>query len=113
VLIPAIGLLELVDLEPPVGAWKITLAKLIKVFGDLSLSMLTRIALPVKVLFGLAMAAQVQPRLLIARAMGEGYVVVGDFVEEVDLLLLEHGGRSNGVDGRITPSLIKEATVLV
>lgn len=75
--------------------------------------MLTRIALPVKVLFGLAMATQVQPRLLIARAMGEGYVVVGDLVEEVNLLLLEHGGRSNGVDGRIAPSLIEEATILV
>jgi hypothetical protein len=45
--------------------------------------------------------------------MGEGYVVIGDLVEEVDLLLLEHGGRSNGVDGRIAPSLVEEATILI
>jgi hypothetical protein len=105
--------LKVVDLEPPVGAWNITLAKPIRVFGDVTLSMHTRIALPVKVIFGLAMTAQVQPRLLITRAMGEGYVVIGDLVEEVDLLLLEHGGRSNGVDGRIAPSLVEEATILI
>lgn len=75
--------------------------------------MLTRIALPVKVLLGLAMAAQVQPRLLIARAMGERYVVVGDLVEEVNLLLLEHSGCGDGVDGCIAPSLIEKATILV
>ena len=45
--------------------------------------------------------------------MGEGYVVVGDLVKEVDLLPLEHGGCGDGVDGCIAPSLIEEATILV
>ena len=45
--------------------------------------------------------------------MGEGYVVVGDLVKEVDLLPLEQSGCGDGMDGCITPSLIEEATILV
>ena len=52
-------------------------------------STLTRISLPIKVVFGIAVALQFQSRLLSGWAMGEWYVVVRDIVEEVDFFLLQ------------------------
>ena len=49
----------------------------------------TRIAFPIEVVFGIAMAFQVQSRLFPCRAMCEGHMVVCDVVEEVDLLFLQ------------------------
>lgn len=77
------------------------------------LQVLTRVALPVKVLLGVAVAAEVKTLLLTSGAVSEGNVVVGDVVEEVNLLLLEEKTSSDGVDGSITPSLVEETTVLV
>lgn len=59
------------------------------------------------------MAASVEADLLAGRAVGEGDVVVGNVVEEVDLLLGQHKTGGNRVHRRITPSLIEETTVLV
>lgn len=75
--------------------------------------MLTRVALPVKVLLGVAVAAEVKTLLLTSGAVSEGNVVVGDVVEEVNLLLLKEKTSSDRVDGSITPSLVEETTVLV
>lgn len=38
-------------------------------------------------------------------------MVVRDFIPEMNLLLLQHKGSRNGMDGRITPSLVEETTI--
>jgi hypothetical protein len=58
-------------------------------------------------------AAEVQPRLLVGRAVREWHMEVGNLVEEVDLLLLQHDSGGNGVDRCIAPTLIEETTVLI
>jgi hypothetical protein len=45
--------------------------------------------------------------------VGEGNVVVGNVVEEVDFLLLECQAGCDGVDGGISPALVEETAVLV
>lgn len=45
--------------------------------------------------------------------MREWHVVIGDLVEELDLVLSEQQCCRDGVDGCIPPSLVEEATVLV
>jgi len=59
------------------------------------------------------MAFQVQPQLLSSWTMGEGYMIIGYVIEEVDFLFLEEEASRNGVDWCITPSFIKESAVLV
>jgi hypothetical protein len=58
-------------------------------------------------------ALVVKTVLLAGGAVGEGYVVIGDVVEEVDLVLLEHQGCSNRVDGGIAPALVEETAIVV
>lgn len=86
---------------------------LVKSFTRHKSQVLTRVALPVKVLLGVAVAAEVKTLLLASGAVSEGNVVVGDIVEEVNLLLLEEKTSSDRVDGSITPSLIEETAILV
>ena len=45
--------------------------------------------------------------------MGKGDMVVGNVVEEVDLILGQEQTGGNGVDGSITPSLVEETAILV
>lgn len=45
--------------------------------------------------------------------MREGNVVVGDVVEEVDLILFEKETCSDRVDGSISPPLVEKPTVFV
>lgn len=45
--------------------------------------------------------------------MCEWNMVIGDFVEEMDLVLSQHQSSGNGMHWRIAPSLIKEATVTI
>lgn len=45
--------------------------------------------------------------------MGKGDVVVGNVVEEVNLLLLERQTGGNRVDGSVAPALVEETAVLV
>jgi hypothetical protein len=52
-------------------------------------SKLTRIALPVKVVLGIAVAAKIQFGLFTSRTVSEWHVVVGNVVEEMNLFLLE------------------------
>src|SRR5690242_2732190 len=75
--------------------------------------LLTAIAVPVKVVLGVAMTLVVQAILLAGGAVGEGYVVVGDVVEEVDLVFLEHKGCGERVDWRVTPALVEETAGVV
>jgi len=51
--------------------------------------------------------------LLACGAVGEGDVVVGNVVEEVNFLLLECQAGCDGVDGGISPALVEETAVLV
>ncbi len=59
------------------------------------------------------MAAELSTELLPRRAVGERNMVVGDIVEEVNLLLLEHETSGDRVHRRVTPSLVEETAVLV
>jgi len=56
---------------------------------------------------------QLFAQLLASRTMCEGHMVVGDVVEEVNLVLRQHDRCGNGVHRRITPALIEETTILV
>lgn len=40
-------------------------------------------------------------------------MVIGNVVEEMELVFGKHQTSSNGVDGSIAPALIKEATIVV
>lgn len=46
-------------------------------------------------------------------AVGEGDVVVGYVVEEVNFRFVEKEAGTNGVDRSITPAFVKETAVLV
>lgn len=59
------------------------------------------------------MAAQVESGLLACGAVCEGDMPVSNVIEEVDFALVEHEACGNGVDWRISPALVEEATVLV
>lgn len=74
---------------------------------------LTRVTLPVKVVIGVAVATEIQTSLLVGGAVSERNVVVGDILEEVNLLLLKEKTSCNRVDRSIAPSLVEETTVLV
>ena len=45
--------------------------------------------------------------------MREGYVVVRDFVEELNLGLVQEQRCGDGVDWRVTPALVEEAAIFV
>lgn len=74
---------------------------------------LTAVAVPIKVVLGVAGALVVETVLLAGRAVREWNVIVGDVIEEVDFILLKHQTSSDGVDGSITPALIEETTGMV
>lgn len=59
------------------------------------------------------MTLQVQPGLLAGGTVSEGDVVIGNVIEEVDLLFRKEKRGCNGVDRSITPAFIKESSVLV
>ena len=59
------------------------------------------------------MATEIQPRLLASGAVGKRDMVVGNIVEEVNLVLVKEDAGSDGVDGSVTPAFVKKAPVLV
>jgi hypothetical protein len=59
------------------------------------------------------MAFQVHAQLLSGWAVCEWHVVVGNVVEEMNLILGQHQGCGNAVDGSVTPALIEETASLV
>lgn len=59
------------------------------------------------------MAAQVQSRLLASGAVSERNVVVGNVVEEMDLLLVKQDTSGDRVDRSISPAFVEETSVLV
>lgn len=75
--------------------------------------MLTRIALPVKVLLRVAVATEIETSLLASGTVSKRNVPVGDVVEEVNLISVQEETRSDGMDGSISPSLVEETAVLV
>lgn len=55
----------------------------------------------------------VQPVLFACWAMGEWDMIIRDIIEEVDLVLIQQQACSNGVNWRIAPALVEEATSVV
>jgi hypothetical protein len=45
--------------------------------------------------------------------VSEGDVVIGNVIEEVDLIFRKEKRGSNGVDRSITPAFVKESSVLI
>lgn len=74
---------------------------------------LTRVALPIKVIFGIAVAVSLNSGLLPGGAVGERYVVIRNVVEEMNFILVQQETGSNGMDRRIAPAFVEESTVLV
>lgn len=72
-----------------------------------------RVVLPGEVCVGVADAVFLQTGFGGDGAVVEGDVVVAHVVEEVDLVLLQEQGCCDGVDGRVTPSLVEEAAGVV
>lgn len=59
------------------------------------------------------MALAIDPGLKPSRAVCEGDMVVGDIVEEMNLVLVEKQAGGDGVDGSIAPTLVEETTIPV
>lgn len=59
------------------------------------------------------MAAELEAEVLARRAVGEGDVVVGDVVEEVDVFFVEKEAGADRVDWGVAPAFVEEAAVLV
>ena len=76
-------------------------------------SKLTRIALPVKVVLGVAMALQLCAQVIASWAMRKWDVVVCNIVEKVDFFFLEHQTSSDGVDRSIAPALVEKSAIAV
>lgn len=74
---------------------------------------LTRVAVPIKVVLGVAVALVIYPELLVHGAVGEGDVVVRNVVEEVDVFFRKKQCCRDGVDRRITPSFVEETALVV
>lgn len=74
---------------------------------------LTRITLPIEVVLGVAAAFLVLPNLLTCRAVSKGDVPVRNVVKEVDLALVEQQPSGNGMDRRVAPAFVKEASITV
>jgi len=58
-------------------------------------------------------ALVLDPEILLERTVGERDVVVGNIVEEVNLILLKEETGGNGMHRSITPSFVEEPTVFV
>ena len=71
------------------------------------------VAVPIKVILGIAVALVIEAVLLARRAMRKWDVVIGNIVEEVDLLFLQHQCGGDRVDWSITPALVEETTGVV
>ena len=50
---------------------------------------------------------------IIIGTVREGYMPVPDVVKEMNLVLVQHQTGSNGMNGRVSPSLVEEAAILV
>jgi hypothetical protein len=58
-------------------------------------------------------APPLEAQSLAGGAVGEGHVVVGDLVEEVDLVAREQEACGDGVNGGVAPALVEEAAFFV
>lgn len=75
------------NLEVPTVSWLICeLSRIIKRPRSV---VLTRITLPIEVLFGVAVTSQINPGLLPSRAMREWNMPVCNVVEEMDFTLIK------------------------
>lgn len=74
---------------------------------------LTGVSLPVEVFARVAVALQIQSALLPRGTVCERNVVVADLIEKVNFVLLQHKSSSNRVNGRITPALVEETTIMI
>jgi len=80
---------------------------------DLKEAARARVALPVKVVLGVAVATSVKTDLLASGTVSEGNMVISDVVKEVDLVFGQQETGGDRVDGSVTPSFVEETAVLV
>lgn len=59
------------------------------------------------------MAMELCPKSLAGGTVRKWNMVVSNVVEEVDLFLLQHQARGDGVNRRIAPSFVEETAILV
>lgn len=59
------------------------------------------------------MTTEVKPCLLASGTVGEGDMIVGNIVEEMDFFLLQKQARRDGVDRGIPPTFIEKASILI
>ncbi len=74
---------------------------------------LTRVSFPVEVVIWIAVALELDSQIFTSRAVREWNMVVGNVVEEMDLVLVEQKTGSDGVDWSVAPALIEEAAVAI
>ena len=84
-ILVSLGFLQTINLKESGGTY--TLVSLITA-EFLKKLRLTRVSLPVKVILRVAMALQVQPRLLASWTVGERNMVISDIVKEMDFFFL-------------------------
>ncbi len=94
------------------GACRVFVSFLLREFMR-PLARLTAVSIPIEVVLWIAGALVVQTVLLACGTMCEGDMVVGDVVEEVDFVLLQHQAGCDRVHRGITPSLVEEATSMI
>lgn len=59
------------------------------------------------------MAPEVQSLLVLSGTVGKGNVVIGNVIEEVDLVPRQHKASGNRVNRGVPPSLVKKAAILI
>ena len=69
--------------------------------------------MPVKTFVWVAVALEFLAHLTVGRTMRIWRMPVADLIEEVDLVLVKHQACCNRVDRCVSPSLIKESSVLI
>jgi len=80
---------------------------------DIEVPRSARVSLPVEIVLRIASALQIKLSLLSSWAMSEWNMIIGDVVEEVNLLFLQEKSGGDRVYWSITPTFIKESTILV
>lgn len=59
------------------------------------------------------MAFVLEPIVFASWAVSKRNMIIGNIVEEMDLILLKHESCSNGVNRSVTPSFIEESPITI
>jgi hypothetical protein len=74
---------------------------------------LTRITLPIEIVFWIAVATKVESFLDVGWTVSKRVVPIRDIVKEMNLGLVKHEPCCNRVNRSITPSLVEKAASLI